>query len=189
MTPELGRALLAHARWGIESEFRRPRGEPSSHPLLETPGATFVTLRQDGRLRGCIGSLEPRRPLRVDVRANAVAAAFSDPRFPPLADHEVESTSIEVSLLSPSERVPCCDETDLASRLVPGIDGVTIAYRSRRATFLPQVWEALPDCRAFLAELRAKAGLPADFWHPELAVSRYRVTKFTEGEMLAGEDS
>ncbi len=163
---ELGRALLTIARSAIAARLELPRaGEPRAPALLE-PAATFVTLRRDGELRGCIGTLEPVRPLGVDVRENAVAAAFRDPRFPPLAVAEFEATSIEVSLLSAAERVVFDDEEDLLARLRPGIDGVILEFAGRRATFLPQVWEALADPREFVAALKRKAGWPAGFLEP-----------------------
>jgi hypothetical protein len=189
---DLGRALLTIARSAIGAELGfRPIAE-ASHAALAQPAATFVTLKHSGELRGCIGSLKPLRPLRVDVRENAIAAAFRDPRFPPLAVVEFEATSVEVSLLSADERLDVLDEEDLVAHLRPGVDGVILEYGRLRATFLPQVWEALADPRAFLAALKRKAGLPEDFWSPRVNVSRYRVTKwmeseFPESESLLGE--
>jgi len=139
-----------------------------------------VTLRQSGELRGCIGSLQAVRPLGVDVRDNAIAAAFFDPRFTPLAETELRETSIEVSLLSPSEWIEVADEEDLLARLRPGVDGLILECGRHRATFLPQVWEILDTPREFLAALKCKAGLPQDFWSPLVNVSRYAVTKWTE---------
>jgi AmmeMemoRadiSam system protein A len=121
----------------------------------------------------------------VDVRENALAAAFRDPRFPPLALAEYESTSVEVSLLSPTEPFPVADEADLLARLRPGVDGVIIECGHCRATFLPQVWESLGEPRQFLAALKRKAGLPEGFWSREMKIARYRVTKWTENEFLA----
>jgi AmmeMemoRadiSam system protein A len=137
---------------------------------------------REGDLRGCIGSLEPRRTLLADVRANAVAAAFRDPRFPPLTAREFVATSVEVSLLSQSERVAVVNEADLLARLRPGVDGIVLEYGPRRATFLPQVWESLPEPRQFLAALKKKAGLAADFWSPDLRVARYSVSKWKESD-------
>jgi AmmeMemoRadiSam system protein A len=179
---ELGGALLTIARTAIAARLDLPHaGEPRAPALLE-PAATFVTLHQSGELRGCIGTLEPVRPLGVDVRENELAAAFRDPRFQPLAVVEFETTSIEVSLLSAAERVEVDDEGDLLACLRPGVDGVILEYAGRRATFLPQVWEALADPREFVAALKRKAGWPADFWSPRMNVSRYGVTKWTESE-------
>jgi AmmeMemoRadiSam system protein A len=186
---DLGRALLTIARSAIGAELGLRRNAEPSHAALAQPAATFVTLKHAGELRGCIGSLKPVRPLGVDVRENAMAAAFRDPRFPPLAVVEFEATSVEVSLLSADERVEVRDEADLLARLRPGVDGLVIEYGRQRATFLPQVWESLPAARDFLAALKRKAGLPADFWSPQLNVSRYGVTKWTESEFIPSEQA
>ena len=127
-----------------------------------------MTLRREGELRGCIGTVDAWRPLGEDVRANAVAAAFHDPRFPPLARDEFDDTSIEVSLLGPHEPVPASDEAQALATLRPGVDGVLLECGRRRATFLPQVWEQLPEPREFLRALKRKAGLAGDFWSDEV---------------------
>jgi uncharacterized protein len=179
---DLGNALLTIARSAIAQELGlRGRGE-ASHASLGQPGATFVTLKRSGELRGCIGSLRPVRPLGMDVRANAIAAAFGDPRFPPLAVVEFEEVVVEVSLLTADEPIAVVDEDDLVARLRPGLDGLILGFGQRRATFLPQVWDTLPDPRDFLAALKRKAGLPENFWSPHLNVSRYGVTKWAESE-------
>ena len=123
---DLGAALLALARSAIGAELGVPERAVAAHAALAAPGATFVTLRRDGALRGCIGSLEAHRPLGADVRANAVAAAFRDPRFAPLAVHEFHATVVEVSLLSTSEVLACVDEQHALAQLRPGIDGVIL---------------------------------------------------------------
>jgi AmmeMemoRadiSam system protein A len=127
------------------------------------------------------------RPLGVDVRANAIAAAFGDCRFPPLAAFEFEELAVEVSLLTADEPIDAVDEDDLLARLRPGLDGLILHYGHRRATFLPQVWESLPDPREFLAALKRKAGLPEAFWSSQLNVSRYGVTKWTESDCNVSE--
>jgi AmmeMemoRadiSam system protein A len=180
--PDLGNALLGIARSAIARELGLPARAEADHVLLSQPGATFVTLKRAGELRGCIGSLRPMRPLGLDVRANAIAAAFGDPRFPPLAKYELEEVVVEVSLLTADEPIDVVDEDDLVARLRPGLDGLILGYGHRRATFLPQVWDALPDPREFLAALKRKAGLPEDFWSPQMNVSRYGVTKWSETE-------
>jgi len=188
--PTLGRVLVRIARTAIAVRLGVPAGEETEHgpDALARPAATFVTLTQREELRGCIGSLEPSRPLGADVRENAIAAAFRDPRFPPLAVREFASTSVEVSLLGPNEPIRFADETHLIAQLAPGVDGVILEFGGRRATFLPQVWEALPEPRAFLSALKRKAGLPDDFWHARVNVRRYAVTKWKESElMLEGE--
>ena len=187
---DLGRTLLTIARAAIGAELRLlPPGAATHVALaaLAAPAATFVTLMQAGELRGCIGSLEPHRPLGVDTRENAVAAAFRDPRFPPLRTDEFESTSIEVSLLSAAHRIDVESEESLLAWLRPGVDGVILAHDGQRATFLPQVWESLAEPRAFVAALKKKAGLPKEFWSPSVNVSRYTVTKWTERDFLLTE--
>ena len=179
---DLGNELLTIARSAIGEKFGLPGRCGAMHPALEKAGATFVTLRRAGQLRGCVGSIEAERPLGIDVRRNAIAAAFGDTRFAPLAPSEFEDLAIEVSLLSANERIDVANEGDLVARLRPGLDGLVLEYGQRRATFLPQVWDALPDPRKFVAALKRKAGLPEDFWSPQMIVSRYSVTKWTERE-------
>ncbi len=179
---ELGSVLLRIARGAIGAQFGIHVENKGGYDALERPGATFVTLTRDGELRGCIGSLEPRRPLGRDVHENAIAAAFRDPRFAPLAAAEFGSTSIEVSLLSPCESLHVADEEHLLAQLRPGVDGLTIECDHRRATFLPQVWESLVEPRQFVAALKHKAGLRADFWSAQVNASRYTVIKWKETE-------
>jgi AmmeMemoRadiSam system protein A len=143
-------------------------------------GASFVTLTQEGKLRGCIGSLHAYRSLLDDVKANAVAAALHDPRFAPLALDELDYTQIEISLLSALQVMKISGENDAIAQLRPGIDGVVLEFGNYRSTFLPQVWEQLPGAAEFLAHLKRKAGLPARFWAVELQLSRYTVRKFKE---------
>jgi len=177
---EAGRALTALARNAIEKSLFGTTEIKSDLPWLQQCGATFVTLTKDGQLRGCIGSLEAARPLGADVAENALGAAFRDPRFPRLAADEWPRCRVEVSLLSAPKRMEFADEADLLAQLEPGVDGVILECDGRRATFLPQVWESLPDKRAFMAELMKKAGLPADTRLGRCRVSRYRVEKFHE---------
>jgi AmmeMemoRadiSam system protein A len=160
------------------------RAAPPDLPLewspdwLRAPAASFVTLRLEGTLRGCIGSIEARRPLGDDVAYNAYAAAYRDMRFPPLERGEMPRLTVEVSVLSPREPLHAASETEALARMRPGVDGVYLEYHGLSATFLPQVWEGLPDPRDFLGELRRKAGLPPGFWDPELRLSRYTVEKY-----------
>jgi AmmeMemoRadiSam system protein A len=179
-----GRQLLAVARHAIADELRLAAPLPAIDDALRRPGATFVTLFCRDELRGCIGTLKAVRAVGVDVHENALAAAFRDPRFPGLTTSEFEELSIEISLLSSPERVGVDSEDGLYSRLRPGIDGVMLEIDDRRATFLPQVWEALPDPRAFVGALKAKAGLPADFWSPRVNVSLYQVTQWKERDLV-----
>jgi AmmeMemoRadiSam system protein A len=178
--PDLGRTLLAIARGAIGAELGLGADVAESHEALRRPAATFVTLTQRGELRGCIGTLEAHRSLREDVAHNALAAAFRDPRFAPLAARELTITRVEVSVLSAPAPLPVADEADLLARLVPGVDGIVLSWRRKRATFLPQVWETLPEPGDFIAQLKRKAGLDARFWADDLRVERYTVAKFKE---------
>jgi len=153
-----------------------PRSAPAG--VLGAPGAAFVTLRLDGRLRGCIGTLEAHRPLLVDVAENAFAAAFRDPRFAPVDAHEAGALHVHLSVLGPPEPLACRDEADLLARLRPGHDGLILREGARRATFLPSVWAELPTPQQFLDHLRRKAGLPAGYWSPTLEVLRYETEGF-----------
>lgn len=175
---QLGDALLARARNAIASEFGSAEVREPDHPALHRPGATFVTLTLHGELRGCIGSIEAFRPLDQDVRANARAAAFEDPRFSPLRSGELAATRIEVSLLSPAEPIHFVSEADAVRQLRPGIDGVVLRSGRHRGTFLPQMWDALPDSRRFMSHLKRKAGLAEDSWPEDLKLSRYEVQKW-----------
>ncbi|MBL8397625.1 MAG: AmmeMemoRadiSam system protein A [Candidatus Accumulibacter sp.] len=182
-TEGLGQALLVVARnaiggrFGIAGQTIPAVGEPSA---LNAAGATFVTLTQNGRLRGCIGSLQAHRPLIRDVAENALAAAFHDRRFPPLTAEEWPRTRVEVSLLTPATPLSVTGEDEAIAALRPGLDGVILSCGGRRATFLPQVWQQLPEARQFLAQLKLKAGLPVDFWSDQLRLERYAVDKWSE---------
>jgi AmmeMemoRadiSam system protein A len=185
MTPGHGEILLRLARAAIGAALERPRLGVDDAPWLREPGASFVTLMRHGELRGCIGSLEPYRPLREDVEDNACMAAFRDPRFPALTSRDYASIEVEVAVLSALTPVDLNDEDDALAQLRPGIDGIVFQYRHHRSTFLPQVWEHLPEPREFLAHLKKKAGLPADFWDPLVSLSRYTVYKWRERDLAA----
>ena len=178
--PRPGEILLPIARAAIARELGEARPASEEAQWLRDPGATFVTLKQGEKLRGCIGTLKARRPLIEDLKANAVAAAFRDPRFAPLSHDELDRTRVEVSLLSPLEPLVCENEEHALSQLRPAIDGVVFEYGYHQSTFLPQVWEDLPDPAEFLATLKQKAGLPPDFWDPEVKLARYMVSKWSE---------
>jgi len=178
--PSRGRILLALARATIGRQLGLDLTARTGAPFLAEPGATFVTLRKQGALRGCIGSLQVQRPLGEDVRHNARAAAFLDPRFPPLGLREFDAVAVEVSLLGASEPLLFDDEAGALAQLRPGVDGVILQWRGQRATFLPQVWDDLPEPRQFMAQLKRKASLAADFWDPEVRLQRYQVRKWTE---------
>lgn len=186
--------LLDLARETIDRAARRQEvptfdlGEMSE--TLRREGASFVTLNKDGCLRGCIGSLEARRPLAVDVLQNALGAAMQDPRFPPVRPDELDELTIEISVLSHPEPLDYEDGAELCQKLRPGVDGVVIEEGWHRATFLPQVWEKLPDERQFLQRLCLKAGLASDaYWGGDLDIYTYQVEKFREKEPGGSSDS
>ena len=181
----LGAALLLLARDCLREELLKEVSSPhpaTQLPGLMEPGASFVTLRIDDDLRGCIGSIEATRSLKEDVRANALASARDDPRFAPLEAHELERVSIEVSVLTPPEPLDCNSESELLARVRPGTDGLVIRSGPHRATLLPQVWESLPTPREFVDALWEKAGLEPGTWSRDLRVERYEVRSWSEAE-------
>lgn len=183
LTMEQRQTLLQLARHSIERALRRetPRLPAGLDTRLLQPGAVFVTLTQNGELRGCIGSLVAHRPLAEDVMYNALAAAFEDPRFPPLTAVELPQTHIEISLLTPYQPLSFKDANELVKKLRPGVDGVLLEVGWHRATFLPQVWEHFPNAEEFLTHLCLKAGLPTNAWRwPQAKVYVYQVEKFEE---------
>lgn len=172
---KIGRAAIAQA---LGLDFQCHIDE--SAPWLQEWGASFVTLIQNHELRGCIGSLEAYRSLVTDVRSNAVSAALNDPRFLPLNVDEFETIAIEVSILSPTQRIAARNEAEAIRQIKPGIDGIVLEYGCYRSTFLPQVWDELKQPQQFLAMLKHKAGLPVDFWASDLKLARYTVSKWRE---------
>lgn len=182
-TDDLGPVLVAKARAEITEALGGTVVEPpvSSAQVLErlaAPGATFVTLTERGRLRGCIGSLTAHRTLADDVRANARAAAFRDPRFVPVDAAELPEIRVEVSVLSAPEPLPASSRAEVERLLRPHVHGVILESGRARGTFLPQVWEQLPEPATFLDHLLRKAGL--DGWDDDIAVSTYTVTAWHE---------
>ncbi|MCB0355986.1 MAG: AmmeMemoRadiSam system protein A [Bdellovibrionales bacterium] len=145
---------------------------------LHEPGACFVTLKINGELRGCIGSLEAYRPLIEDVVGNAIAAAFSDPRFAPLEAYEWPAVEISISVLSPREFMTVKSEQDLLKQLRPGVDGLVISHDWRKATFLPVVWEEISEPQDFVQALKHKAGFALEEWPEDMIVERYTSQSF-----------
>lgn len=187
---EKGKVLLPVARASISAHFGHASATADNvmdGAWLQEHGACFVTLMQNEKLRGCVGSLEAHRSLLHDVRSNAHAAAFLDTRFTPLTEADLDVTDIEISLLSPMQAMSFDSETDALEQLQPGVDGVVFEYRHFRSTFLPQVWEQLPRVHDFIAHLKHKAGLPVDFWADEVKLQRYTVTKWKERDLPASE--
>jgi len=177
LEPAARETLLQTAIAAIETGLARGGGgEPDTAgraPGLLEQRASFVTITIDGALRGCCGTLEATRPLLLDVWHNARASAFRDPRFTPLTVGEWRRSQLELSVLTPCERVVVADEQELLLALVPGRDGLVLAWRGTRATFLPKVWAQVAGPRDFLRRLKQKAGWPADFWAADLEIWRY----------------
>jgi hypothetical protein len=148
-------------------------------PTLTEIRASFVTLKADIMLRGCIGSLEPRTRLVSSIADNAFAAAFRDPRFSPLTAPELAGLTIQLSVLGDLQPVECGSEADLLGQLQAGIDGWVIEEQGSRGTFLPAVWESLPEPRLFLEHLKNKAGLASDYWSDTIKVWRYSTESFS----------
>jgi uncharacterized protein len=172
---QLARQTIAERLSGI------PVTVTAEDPLFAEPAATFVTLKIAGQLRGCIGNLEPMDSLWESVRRNALSAAFHDGRFHPLSPEELARVHIDISLLSRPEPLAYTDGDDLIARLRPGIDGVVLRHGRSGATFLPQVWEQLPEPPLFLGHLCRKAGLAENCWqreHPQVFI--YQVQYFGE---------
>ncbi|HEY9149626.1 MAG TPA: AmmeMemoRadiSam system protein A [Gammaproteobacteria bacterium] len=145
---------------------------------LQQKAACFVTLHHRERLRGCIGSLEPRESLAQNVADNAFNAAFRDPRFPELTAVELADLELDISVLGAPHVMSFRDEEDLVAQLQPGRDGLILEVSGRRGTFLPSVWDSLPDAGEFLRQLKQKAGLPAEFWSADIRVMRYVTESF-----------
>jgi AmmeMemoRadiSam system protein A len=180
----IGTQLLDLARASIEHGLDRgtplPVDEAQLPSALAEHRASFVTLELAGQLRGCCGNLEAVRPLAQDVSHSAFHAAFEDPRFRALGRVELNAIDVEVSVLSPLASMKVADETDLLAQLVPGTDGLVIVAGHRRATFLPKVWESLPQPESFLAQLKLKCGLPEDYWSEHFEFFRYHTTIYGE---------
>lgn len=179
------KALLAVARRSIRFGLRHGLPldvDPPNYPRrLRDTQASFVTLKNNhDQLRGCIGSLEARMELIRDVATHAFAAAFRDPRFPPLEETEFEHLRIVISVLSQPEPLLVDCEAELRRRIQPGQDGLILRIGNKRATFLPTVWESIPEPERFLAELKRKAGLPPDFWSEHLELERYQSLSVSE---------
>lgn len=178
-----GRRLLKLARESIHHHLGGALPDVPDGEIYRQKAATFVTVTRKGELHGCIGTLEPQRSLVDDVQHNAVAAAFFDPRSRPLLPSELSTIALEVSLLGPLENVPVRSEKEAIEKLRPHEDGVVLRNGRQRATFLPQVWEKLPNPVEFLAHLKQKAGMPAHGWPPTMEVLRYSLTKWTDSSV------
>ena len=185
LTPAEAAHLLAIARDAIERGTRGGRSPqpPAQEGVFAQPAATFVTLTQAGRLRGCMGSLQPTEPLAVSVAHNAFNAALRDPRFAPLTPAETGATHIDLAVLSPLRPLAVASREEALAALRPGIDGLLIDDGEHHATFLPKVWEQLPAPQDFLAQLLVKAGLRRDDWTDAMRCYCYTAATFAEPRM------
>ena len=186
-TGNKGEILLPIARASIAGVLGQVHEAAEDAVWLQEQAACFVTLTQQGQLRGCIGTIEAHRSLLEDIKHNAIAAAFKDTRFSPLTSDEFDETEIEVSLLSPMQKLEFSNEQEALVQLQPGVDGVVFEYAHYRSTFLPQVWEQLPDVDVFMAHLKHKAGLTPDFWADHVKLFRYTVSKWKERDFIKQE--
>ena len=192
LTPDEKRLLLQLARQalseGVSGTHLQPIDLTGLPEVLHQPGATFVTLTRGGELRGCVGTLEAYQPLAEDVREHALAAALADYRFPPVTEAEVPELEIEISWLSQPKPLEYKDGEELLKLLRPGVDGVILRDGPHRATFLPQVWEKLPDAAQFLDHLCAKMGAQPGAWrHKKMKVFTYQVEEFHETSQDPGD--
>ena len=178
--------LLTLARDSIRHGLQQGRAlsvDSGQYPaVMQQQAACFVTLNRQGLLRGCIGHLAAQQSLVDDVAENAYAAAFNDPRFAGLRAEELDDLHIEISVLTPAEPMQFASEADLLEQIQPGVDGLVLEDGFHRGTFLPSVWEQLPDKQDFWRHLKLKAGLPPDHWSDNVKVSRYRTLAFEESE-------
>lgn len=165
-------------RYGLQHGRPVPVDPAAYAAPLQQQRASFVTLLKQGKLRGCIGHLEASQPVVSDIAANAYAAAFEDPRFPPVTESELPLLDIHISLLTPAQPLSFDSEAALINLLQPGKDGLILEEGHHRGTFLPSVWAQLPDPKAFVTQLKIKAGLPAHHWSENIRVSRYRTESF-----------
>ncbi len=189
LTPQEKELLLKLARQALDEGVGGAQPKPLDldelPETLRQPGATFVTLTRRGELRGCVGTLEAYQPLAEDVREHALAAALADYRFPPVSPAEVPELEIEISRLTQPTPLEYADGQDLLKRLRPGVDGVILREGPRRATFLPQVWEKLPDAAQFLDHLCAKMGAEPGAWrYRKMKVFIYQVEEFHEAPQV-----
>ena len=176
--------LLATARYallnGVRNGVPPEMASGNFSKLLLKKGAAFVTLRNHGKLRGCMGTLYAHESLVKNVLHNAYNAAFKDNRFAPLTADELKVIDLHISVLTKPQPLLVDSEVELQAKLVPGTDGVILRYRQSQATFLPAVWESIAQPAEFIRQLKLKAGWSADFWSSEIKIELYRVIEFTE---------
>jgi AmmeMemoRadiSam system protein B/AmmeMemoRadiSam system protein A len=172
----LARNMILH---GLEGGGDYNIALKNYHPQLREQRGSFVTINHNGQLRGCIGSISPARALVLDVAQNATAAAFKDPRFQPLKIEEYPQIELHISVLSPARSLQVDSRQALIDKLKPGIDGLILRQGNHSATYLPSVWEKIPQPQQFVAELRKKAGLAAQGWSDDMEVLTYTTEEFS----------
>lgn len=172
---EIARESILH---GLSTSRPLPVRASDFPDQLMEKRASFVTLSKNGQLRGCIGTLEAVRPVVEDIAENSFSAAFRDPRFAPLADDELGDVNIHISILTTPQPIEFTSENDLLNKIRPNIDGLILVEDHHRGTFLPAVWESLPDPKDFLNHLKLKAGLPKNYWSDQIQVFRYQTESF-----------
>jgi len=173
------RLVARSIQYGLKNAKPLPVSPDDYSADLSVPGACFVTLKRDGKLRGCIGSLEAWRPLVSDVSENGFRAAFKDPRFPDLTSEEITGLHLSISLLSPKTPMSFSSEAEFMADLKPDIDGLIIEDGGHRALFLPSVWEQLPGAKGFVEHLKIKAGLAKDHWSATFKAWRFRADEIS----------
>lgn len=172
--------LLKLARYSIAQELGIDYPEVPIEDDWRVKRGTFVTITKNDKLRGCIGSLTSYRELYIDILENAKAAAFRDPRFFPITEDEFDKINIEISLLSPMEKIDFNSEEEILEKIEPFIDGLYLKSGFKSGTFLPQVWEHYNDPKDFFNHLKLKAGLPTTYYDGDMELYRYRVEKWKE---------
>lgn len=181
LTAQQGAELVRYARASIAHALGGPQAQGLRDGFADRPGAVFVTLRRkDGALHGCVGSLEARRSLAEDVRENAIASALDDPRAPAIELEDLSDLDVEISVLSPLEKLAWSDASDALAKLAGLREGVVLRYGFKRATFLPQMWDRFPDAEEFVRQLKMKAGLDEEAWPEGLEIWHYKVQKIHE---------
>ena len=178
LTQQEKQLLLDIARESIAAGLKNHRPlklNKDDYPQhLQQDAATFITLNINHQLRGCIGTLTAYQPLVNDIAEHAFAAAFQDSRFPPVSQQEESLLEIHISILTPAEPVEFLSEEDLINKIQPGIDGLILEHGAHKGTFLPSVWESLPEPEKFIEHLKLKAGLPKKFWDKNIKIKRYK---------------
>jgi len=190
LTDNRKNTLLQAARLSMENAVKRTPNSPDFFQTSDTEllrkAASFVTLKINGNLRGCIGSVIPTKTLIEDVRDNAAAGALRDPRFSPVTEQELSLIDLHISVLSDFTDINPQNEYELFRILIPEVHGLILNAENKRATFLPSVWEMLPDKKEFMMHLLNKAGLRPDYDIRKLELITYKTENFSENKIYNG---